>query len=59
MIEKTVEHVDHRLTTHEAVCAERYINIIFRMGRMEKMIMVAAGTLIVGMAGLIIKLGLH
>jgi hypothetical protein len=58
-MERTVEHVDHRLTTHEAVCAERYTNIMFRMGRMEKMIMVAGGSLIVGMAGLIIKLVLH
>lgn len=58
-MEKTIDHVDSRLTTHEAVCAERYGNIMFRMVRMEKMIMGAGAALIAGMAGLIIKLALH
>lgn len=59
-----------RLDTHEAVCAERYGNLVRllgattrRVGRLEVFVVVVGGSVIVGMAGLIttlaLKLGSH
>lgn len=44
-----------RLSIHEAVCAERYASILARMSRLEKITITVAGTLIVGMAAVIVK----
>jgi hypothetical protein len=41
--------LDKRLTTHEAVCAERYASIVSRLGRVEKILIGVAGSLIGGM----------
>lgn len=51
-----VEDVSTRLSVHEAVCAERYTTIVSRIGRLEMIIVCAAGALLVGMAGLIVTL---
>jgi hypothetical protein len=59
-----------RLVTHEAVCAERYGNLVRlieattrRVARLEALIVVVAGSMILGMAGLVttlaLKLGAH
>ena len=59
-----------RLDVHEAVCAERYGNLVRlieatarRVGRLEVLVVIVAGSVIVGMAGLIttlaLKLGGH
>jgi hypothetical protein len=59
-----------RLSTHEAVCAERYGNLVRlieattqRVGRLELLVVIVAGSVIVGMGGLIttlaLKLGAH
>ncbi len=59
-----------RLDIHEAVCAERYGNLVRliestarRVGRLEVLVVIVAGSVIVGMAGLIttlaLKLGSH
>lgn len=59
-----------RLDTHEAVCAERYGNLVRlieattrRVGRLEVLVVIIAGSVILGMAGLIttlaLKLGAH
>ena len=52
-----------RLDTHE--CAERYGNLVrliegtaHRVGRLEVLVVIVAGSMIVGMAGLIITLAL-
>lgn len=42
-----------RLNSHEAVCAERYEQINARLKRMERIIMNAAGAMILSMAGVI------
>lgn len=42
--------LDKRLTTHEAVCAERYASLVVRLGRVEKILLGMAGSLIIGMA---------
>jgi hypothetical protein len=54
-----------QLHTHEAVCAERYGKImglldaaLHRIGRLEVLVVIVAGSMIVGMAGLIITLAL-
>jgi hypothetical protein len=50
---KTVKDVDSRVSQHEAVCAERYQGIMYRMDRMEKGIIAASFVLICGMATII------
>jgi hypothetical protein len=58
------------LRTHEAVCAERYANLlsllestIVRVGRLELLVVIVAGSVIGGMGGIIVtlalKLGAH
>lgn len=58
------------LRTHEAVCAERYANLLTllestmrRVGRLEVLVVIVAGSVICGMAGIIVtlalKLGAH
>jgi hypothetical protein len=52
----SVSDVENKLITHEAICAERYNTFITRVDRLEKLLIKAAGTLIVGMAGVIIAI---
>tara|TARA_B100000424_G_scaffold271011_1_gene272095 strand:- start:1138 stop:1320 length:183 start_codon:yes stop_codon:yes gene_type:complete len=57
---KLVE-VEKDLATHEAVCAERYEMILFRINRLERILVACAGILIVGsgsvLSVVIFKLG--
>lgn len=55
---ESVEELAMRQSVHEAVCAERYGTIIGRVGRLETLIIAAAGSLLVGMAALIVTLAL-
>lgn len=48
----TVE-LDKRISTHEAVCADRYQSILFRLTRMERFILGAMVVLIMSMASVI------
>jgi hypothetical protein len=50
------EKVAADLTTHEAVCAERYLGINARLKRLEMILLGAAGTLIVLLINIVIKL---
>ncbi len=43
-----VGEVERGLATHEAVCAERYEMILFRINRLERILVACAGILIVG-----------
>jgi hypothetical protein len=52
----SVNDVENKLITHEAICAERYNTFITRVDRLEKLLIKAAGTLIVGMGGVIIAI---
>jgi hypothetical protein len=52
----TVRQLEAQLVTHEAVCAERYMTFIKRVDRLEAIAIGTAGTLIVGMAGIIITI---
>jgi hypothetical protein len=58
-----LRHVEQQLNTHEAVCAERYHGIIANttkltedFGRMNGLLAKVGFTLIVGMAGILVKL---
>jgi hypothetical protein len=48
-----------RLNSHEAVCAERYNQINARLKRLERIIMSAAGSMLLGMAGVIFTFMTH
>jgi hypothetical protein len=47
--------VKAKLDTHEAVCAERWKETILRIKRIEHIMIVTAGTMIVMMIGLLIR----
>jgi hypothetical protein len=58
--------VETRISVHEAVCAERYASILAmlrdtarRVTRLEIMVLAAAGSTILGMAGLVATLALR
>jgi len=58
--------LETRITVHEAVCAERYASILamlrdtaHRVTRLEVMVLAAAGSTILGMAGLVATLALR
>ena len=52
---KAVE-VAAKLDTHEAVCAERYLGINARLKRLEMILIGAAGTLILLLLNIVVKL---
>ena len=45
--------IETELLKHEAVCAERYEMIIFRIERLEKIMIIAAGAMIVGLTSIL------
>ena len=52
----TTHELEVQLTSHEAVCAERYQTFIQRVDRLESIMLRVAGALIVGMAGVIVTI---
>jgi hypothetical protein len=48
-----VAEVETELLKHEAVCAERYEMILFRIERLEKIMLIAAGAMIVGLTSIL------
>jgi|TARA_R100000093_G_scaffold64735_1_gene35668 hypothetical protein len=52
----SIDPVEARLQTHEAVCAERWKETIFRIKRLEVIILSSAGALIFLMAGMMWKI---
>jgi len=44
--------VESKLSTHEAVCAERYLGINARLKRLESILLGAAGTIIVALGAI-------
>jgi hypothetical protein len=49
----TVAELQQEILTHEAVCAERYQTFITRVDRLERILIVAAGAIIVGMGSIL------
>ena len=56
MIMATNHELEVQLTSHEAVCAERYQTFIKRVDRLEMLLIKTAGVLIVGMGGIVITI---
>jgi hypothetical protein len=52
----TADKVAAQLDTHEAVCAERYLGINARLKRLEGILIACAGTMIVLLLGIALKL---
>lgn len=50
-----VSDVEAKLSTHEAVCAERYAGINARLKRLEHIMIGSAGFIIVLLLGVVIK----
>lgn len=46
MANPTVQEVKHQIDTHEAVCAERWLETINRVKRLEVIMMSSAGAII-------------
>ncbi len=55
MSKPTVQSIKAELDTHEAVCAERWKETILRIKRIEHIMIITAGTIIVLLIGLIIN----
>ena len=55
MNEQIVNDIDKRLTTHEAVCAERYNGLLGRLKRLETIMIGACGFIIVLLLSLVTK----
>jgi len=48
----TVTEVEGKLSTHEAVCAERYTSINARLKRLENILLAGAGMIIMSLAAI-------
>ena len=55
MAKITTMEVKSQIDTHEAVCAERWKETILRIKRIEHIMIVTAGTMIVMMIGLLVR----
>jgi hypothetical protein len=51
----TIGEVKGQLDTHEAVCAERYLQINARLKRLEQVLLGSAGFIIVLLLSLVVK----
>jgi hypothetical protein len=51
-----IEQVESRLSTHEAVCAERYTGINARLKRLEQILLTSAGAIILLLISVAFKL---
>ena len=52
---KTVVSVAAEISEHEAVCAQRLLDIMRRIGRLEAVLLGGTSLLITGMAALIVR----
>lgn len=59
MVFLIMTETEARLNSHEAVCAERYDQINARLKRLERIIMNAAGTMLLGMGGVVFAFMTH
>ena len=53
MSKMTVAQVNAKIESHEAVCAERWLEMLNRVKRIEHFILATLITLVVGMASII------
>ncbi len=55
MTRLSVAEVNAKIEKHEAVCAERWLEVIHRVTRLEQFILLTLITLVLSMAGIIFK----
>ena len=53
MRKMTVATLNNKIESHEAVCAERWLEVISRVKRVEQFILLTLITLVIGMAGIL------
>lgn len=51
----SINEVEARLNTHEAVCAERWTETILRIKRLEHILIGTAGAIILLLLGIVLK----
>ena len=49
----SIAEVNAKIEKHEAVCAERWLEVIHRVSRLEQFILITLITLVLSMAGII------
>jgi hypothetical protein len=52
----TTTEVNAELLQHEAICAERYKMILFRINRLERVLIGSGGAIIAGLVTIIVTL---
>jgi predicted nucleic acid-binding Zn ribbon protein len=55
MSKMTVATLNNKIESHEAVCSERWLEVINRVKRLEHFILATLITLLFGMAGILFK----
>ena len=55
MTKLTIAEVNAKIEKQEAVCAERWLEVIHRVTRLEQFILLTLITLVLSMAGIIFK----
>jgi hypothetical protein len=53
----TIDQTEARLNTHEEICALRYDGICARLKRLEGVGLTVAGTIIMLLVGILLKMG--
>jgi cell division protein FtsL len=52
----SIAEVNAKIEKHEAVCAERWLEVIHRVTRLEQFILITLITLVLSMAGIIFNI---
>ena len=52
----SIAEVNAKIEKHEAVCAERWLEVIHRVTRLEQFILITLVTLVLSMAGIIFNI---
>ncbi len=56
MSKLTIPEVTAKIEKHEAVCAERWLEVLHRVTRLEQFILITLITLVLSMAGIIFNI---
>ena len=56
MSKMTVATVNSKIESHEAVCAERWLEVLHRVTRLEQFILITLITLVLSMASIIFNI---
>jgi cell division protein FtsL len=56
MSKMTVAEVNAKIEKHEAVCAERWLEVLHRVTRLEQFILITLITLVLSMASIIFNI---